>query len=454
LVFKTKTIDGNLIEEVKSLIEHENRQALEKILDDMRAADAADLIEHLGADERLFIFNLLEPEGAGDVFVEIEPPVQERILKDLDNQAISEIVQELDSDDAADLVGDLPAERAKEIIETVGDDVSEELEKLLPYPEDSAGGIMGLEFVAVKADAKVKEAIEIIREKSKDVEYLYYVWVVDDYGKLVGVISLKDLILEPPERRISEIMNPEVISAHVNTDQEEVAQLVKKYDLVNIPVVDEHHRLVGRITHDDIIDVIEEEADEDISLMAGVIDQEIAEDSTVKISKARLPWLIMGLFGGILAALVINQFESSLEKIIALSFFFPVIMAMGGNTGTQAATVVVRGLATGDIDLMNVGKRLWREMRVALINGLICGALLGLIVGLWLSDYGLGSIVALALILIVIISGFIGSAVPLALKRLNVDPALATGPFVTTSNDILSLFIYLGLVTLFLRTTS
>jgi len=454
LAFKTKTIDGNLIEEVKSLIEHENRQTLEKILDDMRAADAADLIEHLGADERLFIFNLLEPEGAGDVFVEIEPPVQERILKDLDNQAISEIVQELDSDDAADLVGDLPAERAKEIIETVGDDVSEELEKLLPYPEDSAGGIMGLEFVAVKADATVKEAIEIIREKSKDVEYLYYVWVVDNYGKLVGVISLKDLILEPPERRISEIMNPEVISAHANTDQEEVAQLVKKYDLVNIPVVDEHHRLVGRITHDDIIDVIEEEADEDISLMAGVIDQEIAEDSTVKISKARLPWLIMGLFGGILAALVINQFESSLEKIIALSFFFPVIMAMGGNTGTQAATVVVRGLATGDIDLMNVGKRLWREMRVALINGLICGALLGLIVGLWLSDYGLGSIVALALILIVIISGFIGSAVPLALKRLNIDPALATGPFVTTSNDILSLFIYLGLVTLFLRTTS
>lgn len=454
MVFKTKTIDGNLIEEVKSLIEHENRQALEKILDDMRAADAADLIEHLGADERLFIFNLLEPEGAGDVFVEIEPPVQERILKDLDNQAISEIVQELDSDDAADLVGDLPAERAKEIIETVGDDVSEELEKLLPYPEDSAGGIMGLEFVAVKADATVKEAIEIIRGKSKDVEYLYYVWVVDDYGKLVGVISLKDLILEPPERRISEIMNPEVISAHANTDQEEVAQLVKKYDLVNIPVVDEHHRLVGRITHDDIIDVIEEEADEDISLMAGVIDQEIAEDSTVKISKARLPWLIMGLFGGILAALVINQFESSLEKIIALSFFFPVIMAMGGNTGTQAATVVVRGLATGDIDLMNVGKRLWREMRVALINGLICGALLGLIVGLWLSDYGLGSIVALALILIVIISGFIGSAVPLALKKLSIDPALATGPFVTTSNDILSLLIYLGLVTLFLRTTS
>ena len=230
--------------------------------------------------------------------------------------------------------------------------------------------------------------------------------------------------------------------------------MVKKYDLVNIPVVDNSHRLVGRITHDDIIDAIEEEVDEDISLMAGVIDQEIAEESTIKISRARLPWLIAGLFGGILAAAVINQFESSLEKIIALSFFFPVIMAMGGNTGTQAATVVVRGLATGDISLMNIGKRLWMEMRVALVNALICGVLLGLIVGSWLSDFSLGSIVALALVLIIVNAGVIGSAVPLALKKLNIDPALATGPFVTTSNDILSLLIYLGLVTLFLRLTA
>jgi len=277
---------------------------------------------------------------------------------------------------------------------------------------------------------------------------------VDDFGRLVGVISLKDLVLEPSDRIISEIMNPEVISVDGHTDQEEVVGLVKKYDLVNIPVVNEHNRLVGRITHDNIIDVIEEEADEDISLMAGVIDQEIAEESTLRISKARLPWLILGLFGGIIAAMVIKQFESSLEKIIALSFFFPVIMAMGGNTGTQAATVVVRGLATGDISLMNIGKRLWMEMRVALINGIICGIILGLISGFWLSDYRLGFIVSLSLVLIVINSGVIGSAVPLALKRLSIDPALATGPFVTTSNDILSLLIYLGLVTVFLHMTA
>ena len=452
--FKTITIDGKLIEEVKHLTEQGNREGLKKLIDDMRAADLADLIEHLDPDERLFIFKLLEPDGAGEVLVEIETPVQGRILKDLDNQAITEIVQELDSDDAADLIGDLPDERAREIIEGVGDEVSEELGKLLPYPEDTAGGIMALEFVAVKADVNVQVAIDTIREKREEVENLYYIWVVDDFEKLVGVISLKDLVLEPPERRISDIMNPEVISAHVDTDQEEVVQLVKKYDLVNIPVVDDSHRLVGRITHDDIIDAIEEEVDEDISLMAGVIDQEIAEESTLKISRARLPWLIAGLLGGILAAAVINQFESSLEKIIALSFFFPVIMAMGGNTGTQAATVVVRGLATGDISLMNIGKRLWMEMRVALVNALICGVLLGLIVGSWLSDFSLGSIVALALVLIIVNAGVIGSAVPLALKKLNIDPALATGPFVTTSNDILSLLIYLGLVTLFLRVTA
>jgi magnesium transporter len=450
----TQIISEKLIEDVKGSIQEKNQQFLRKLIDEMRPADLADLIEHLDQEERLHLFDFLEPKGAGDVLVEMEAPVQESILDELDNKAITEIVQELDSDDAADLVGDLPAERAQQIIERLEDDVTEELEKLLPYPEDTAGGIMALEFVAVRADATVQEAIETIRKNREEVENVYYLFVVDGFNRLVGVVSLKDLVLEPPDRKIDEIMNPEVISVDLHRDQEEIYHLVKKYDLVSLPVVDEQNRLVGRITHDDIIDVIEEEADEDISLMAGVIHQEIAEESSIKISRARLPWLIAGLFGGILAAVVINQFESSLEKIIALSFFFPVIMAMGGNTGTQAATVAVRGLATGDISLVHLGKRLWMEMKVALLNGVICGILLGIIVGVWLSDYGLGIIVAVSLILIIVNSGFIGAAVPLALKRLNIDPALATGPFVTTTNDIFSLFIYLGLVTAFLRMTA
>jgi magnesium transporter len=411
----------------------------------------ADLVEHLEPEERVFIINLLEPDGAGEVLVEIEPPVQMKILSDLDDEAISQIVEGLDSDDAADLVGDLPEARARDIIDRLTDPVSEGLEKLLPYPEDTAGGIMALEFVAVDARGTVQDAVEVVRAMKEKVGDFYYVWVVDELGKLVGFLPLKDLVLEPPHRTVREIMNPEVTSVDALADQEEVIHLVKKYDLVSIPVVDDQHRLVGRITHDDIIDVIEEEADEDISFMAGVIDQEITEDSPMKISRARLPWLIGGLLGGIIAAVVISRFESSLEKILALSFFFPVIMAMGGNTGSQAATVVVRGLATGDISLVHISRRLWLEMKVAVFNGIICGAILGVIVGIWLSDPGLGAIIAIALILIIINSGFIGSAVPLTMKRLKIDPAIATGPFITTTNDILGLLIYLGLVTLFLR---
>jgi magnesium transporter len=447
-------INERLIDQVKDYIQNKDIPALKKVIDEMRPADVADLIEHLGPDERLYIFEIVEPGGAGEILVEIGPPVQEHLLNRLDNEVISEIVHGLDSDDAADLVGDLPVERAREIIETLEDDVSEEIEKLLPYPEDTAGGIMALEFLAVRDDSTAQEAINTIRENRDEVQNIYYLFVVDASSRLVGVVSLKDLVLEPPQKKIRNFMNPEVISVDVKTDQEEVARLVKKYDLVNIPVVDEGQHLVGRITHDDIMDVIEEEANEDIGLMAGVIHQEIAEDSPLKISRARLPWLIAGLFGGILAAWVINQFETSLQEIIALSFFFPVIMAMGGNTGTQAATVAVRGLATGDISMFNIGKRLWIEMKVAFFNGVLLGILLGMIVGIWLSDYRLGMIVAMALILIVLNSGFIGAAVPLVFKKLKIDPALATGPFVTTTNDVLSLLIYLGLVTIFLRLTA
>ena len=386
MAVEMKQISEGLIKDVKALIERGDEEALASLIDELRPADMADLIEHLDHEERLFIFKILEPEGAGEVLVEIEPPIQGRLLEDLDNEALSEIVQELESDDAADVIGDLPVERAREIIKGLKGEVSEEIEKLLPYPEDTAGGIMALEYVAVKADSTVQEAIEVIREKGEEVENLYYLWVVDDDNRLVGVVSLKDLLLEPRERKISEIMNPNVISVNVHADQEEVIQLVKRYDLVNIPVVDDHNRLVGRITHDDVIDVIEDEVDEDMALMAGVIDQEITEESAIKISRARLPWLIGGIIGEVISALIISRFESSLQKIIALSFFFPVIMAMGGNTGQQAAIIVVRGLATGDISLMKTGRRLLTEFKVALGNGIICGTLLGLIVGTWLSN--------------------------------------------------------------------
>ena len=440
--------DHNIfLDSIRNMIQQKAYPDLERLLIDPHPADLADLIEHLGSEERLSVFKLLSSDRAGEVLKEISPPVQEGLTQELDDKAIADILNELNSDDATDIISHLPRERAQKIIGLVQPQVSEELRKLLGYKTDTAGGIMALEFVSVNASSTIGEAIETIRKKREELEKLYYVWAVDDFGKLVGVVSIKDLVLEPQDRKIKEIMNPDVISVDVDTDQEEAARIVRQYDLVNIPVVNDQHKLVGRITNDDIIDVIEEETNEDMSLMAGVMDQQIGEASALKISKARLPWLLLGLFGGLLSALVINHFHGSLEKILALSFFIPVIMAMGGNTSTQAATVVIRGLATGEISILHTGKRLLVELWVSLINGLLCGILLGLVVAFWLSDPHLGIGVGASLIAVILFSGSFGALVPLLLRRLNIDPALAAGPFITTSNDILGLVIYLGIIT-------
>ncbi len=446
----TQTDYDILLDSIRNMIQEKAYPDLERLLIEPHPADLADLIEHLDSEERLSVFTLLSSDRAGEVLKEISPPIQEGLTQELDDKAIAAILNELNSDDATDIVSHLPRERAQKIIGLVQPEVSEELQKLLGYKTDTAGGIMALEFVSVNASSTIGEAIETIRNKREEVEKLYYVWAVDDFGKLVGVVSIKDLVLEPQDRKIKEIMNPDVISVDVDTDQEEVARIVRQYDLVNIPVVNDQHKLVGRITNDDIIDVIEEETNEDISLMAGVMDQQIGEASAFKISKARLPWLLLGLFGGLLSALVINHFHGSLEKILALSFFIPVIMAMGGNTSTQAATVVIRGLATGEISILHTGKRLLMELWVSLINGLLCGILLGLVVAFWLSDPHLGIGVGASLIAVILFSGSFGAFVPLLLRKLNIDPALAAGPFITTSNDILGLMIYLGIITDFL----
>lgn len=441
-----------LLDTIKNRIEEKAYPDLERLITEPHPADLADLMEHLESDERLSVFHLLTPERAGEVLAQISPPIQESLTNELDDQRLTHVLNELNSDDAADIFSHLPEERAENIIALVKPEVSEELQRLAGYKTDTAGGIMALEFVSVNANSDIREAIESIREKREEVEKLYYVWVVDDDGRLVGVVSMKDLLLEPIDTKIRDIMNPDIISVDADTDQEEVAKIIKQYDLTHVPVVNGHHRLIGRITNDDIIDVMEEEASEDFSLMAGVMDQEISEGSALKISRARLPWLLLGLLGGLVSAIVINHFHGSIEQILALSFFIPVIMAMGGNTGTQASAVVIRGLATGDISLAHTGKRLMTELWVALINGILCGILLGLVVALWLSDHRLGVGVGVSLITVILFSGSFGAFVPLLLRKLNIDPALAAGPFITTSNDILGLLIYLSIITHFLVT--
>jgi len=439
-----------LLDEIKPMIENKAYEELENSLAPLHPADLADLLEHLETEERISVFSLLTPERAGEVLTQISPPIQESITNDLDDQRLTQILNELDSDDATDIFSRLPRERSEVIIRLLNPGVREELKRLTGYRTDTAGGIMGLEFVSVNSESTIGEAIEKIREKSEEVEKFYFVWVVDDHGRLVGVVSMKDLLLEPIDTKIKDIMKTEVISVDVGADQEDVARIVKQYDLTHVPVVNDQHKLIGRITIDDIIDVIDEEASEDFSLMAGVMDQELAEESALKISRARLPWLLVGLLGGLVSAIVINHFHGSIEKILALSFFIPVIMAMGGNTGIQASTVVIRGLATGEISIIRIGKRLLTELWVALINGILCGILLGFVVSFWLSDLPLGIGVGVSLIMVILFSGAFGSFIPLLLKKFNIDPALAAGPFITTSNDILGLLIYLSIITRFL----
>jgi len=294
-----------LLDNIRNMIQEQAYSDIERLIEELHPADLADLVEHLESDEILAVFTLLTPERAGEVLKEISAPIQEKIANELDDQTITQILNELNSDDATDIFSYLPRERAQKIIGLVQPEVSEELQKLLGYETDTAGGIMALEFVSVNASSDIRGAIESIREKREDVEKLYYVWVVDDDGTLVGVVSMKDLLLEPIDTKIQDIMHSDVISVDADTDQEEVARIIKQYDLTHVPVVNGQHKLIGRITNDDIIDVIEEEASEDISLMAGVLDQEIAEESALKISRARLPWLLLGLFGGLISAIVI-----------------------------------------------------------------------------------------------------------------------------------------------------
>ncbi|MBN1225588.1 MAG: magnesium transporter [Deltaproteobacteria bacterium] len=439
------------IDELKDMLgDEKGHNELKRHIAELHPADLADLVEQLEEDEMFEIIGLLTPEEAGNVLIEMPSSIQENIFNKLSDNKVAEILNELNSDDATDIFSSLPKERSQTIIDLVQPEVSEELKKLLGYETDTAGGIMTLEFVSVNENSTIKEAIETIRDKREKVQNLYYVWAVDESNKLVGVVPIKDLVLEPRSKKIKDIMHSDVISANVDMDQEEVAKIAKQYDLINIPVVDNQRRLIGRITNDDIIDVMEEEANEDISLMAGVIEYEISEVSPLKISKARLPWLFLGLAGGLLSAFIINYFHTSIEKILALSFFIPVVMAMGGNTGTQAATVVIRGLATGDISIVRISKRLLTELWVALINGCMCGILLALVVAFWLSDVKFGIAVGTSLVAVILFSGSFGAFIPFLLQKLNIDPALAAGPFITTLNDIIGLLIYLSIITHFL----
>lgn len=445
--FISETDFAEILSSIRELIEKKNQGALLNLLIDLHPADIADLLTDLKKDERKYLFTLLPTEKASAVLTELDPPIVDQILEDVSEQRLSTLVDKMDSDDAADIISELPDDVAQSVLEQIPDEISEDVKELLLYDEDTAGGIMALEFVSVKNKSTVNQTIKAIRRVRKKMKTVHTIWVTNDDEKLLGSISLTDLVLAKGKTIISKIVNKDIKYVYTDMDQEEVAIFFRKYDLVALPVVNSSHQLVGQITIDDIIDVVEEEASEDISLFAGASDEEFQEDSFLKISWVRLPWLMVAFVGQLIAAFIIQQFEGTLVQIIALTFFMPVIMAMGGNSGIQSSIIVIRGLATGEISVESTWRRFFREFRVSLFIGLIFGVIMLLVVGLWLGNYMMGLIIGFALNLVILQATLFGGLIPFLLKRADIDPALASGPFITTFNDILGLLIYLVLIT-------
>jgi len=327
---------------------------------------------------------------------------------------------------------------------------SQEVQELLHYKEDTAGGIMALEFLALSEASTVNETIERIREEREELEDLYQVWAVDEKEQLSGSVSLTELVLAKGYTTLREIMEVDLISVSVDVDQEEVANIFRKYDLINLPVVDDQKKIVGRITVDDIVDVLEEEGSEDIARISGAPDEEILEESTLVLSRARLPWLLVAFVGEILAAFILESFSATLTQKVLTAFFIPIVMAMGGSTGQQSSVIVVRGLATGDIDLRDTRQRLYKEFKISLINSLFFAVLLFVIVYFW-DGWLFATILSASMFIVINNAAIVGALIPLTFKRFNIDPALAAAPFVSTSNDIVGLLIYLTITTLSLK---
>ncbi len=416
--------------------------------------DLLDLVEELSLEQRVELMQRLSEMNAALLIQEMEDFEQAEILPLLSNDRARAVLKNLASDDAADLIGELSPEEAKEMMRLIGEEEPVDFGDLLKYPEESAGGIMTTEYISLPADIPVEDAISRLREIAPEAETIYYVYVVDDAGHLIGVLSLRDLIAASDGTLLKSIMRRNIISVNAELDQEEVARMVSKYDLLAVPVVDDQERLLGIITVDDIIDVMEQEATEDIYRLAGaseVVGMELTEAPVGKVVRLRLPWLIISMVGGILSGSVIGAFESTLEAIVMLAVFIPVIMDMGGNVGTQSSTIFVRGLATGEINSSEVWPYFFREIRIGLVMGVICGVMISITAYFWQGNPYLGLVVGISMLATISVAALIGTLVPLLCNMINIDPAITAGPFVTTIKDVTGLLIYFMVASNFLE---
>ena len=439
------------LQEIIDKIDRQEFELLKNELSELHNVDIAELIEELDDKYGKILFELFEDETSAEILVELDEESREAVLEDLSSQEIAEdLIEKLDSDDAADIIADLPSEKKVEVLSHIEDiEHASDIVDLLSYPENTAGGLMAKELIKVNEKWAVLRCVREMRKQAEEVDKVYTIYVVDDDDVLLGTLSLKKLLLSPEKTFIKNIYNEKVFSVKANSDDEEVANIMEKYDLIVLPVVDDLNRLIGRITIDDVVDVMKEEAMEDYNKASGISEQVDASDNIITLTRARLPWLLIGLIGGIMGAEVIGIFD--IENNIELAFFTPLIAAMGGNVGVQSAAIIVQGLASNNLGMDSLAQRLIKELGVALLNGIICSGLIMIITSLIGYPNSISFTVSISLMAVIIFAALFGTFIPLILDKYKIDPALATGPFITTVNDVLGLFIYFMIGKLFLN---
>ncbi|MBT5088059.1 MAG: magnesium transporter, partial [Deltaproteobacteria bacterium] len=436
----TKSRDTQIHKLVNKLINTERTQLLKSILEPLKPLEIANILLQLKLKQQLVLLENLDRRTSSEVLNNLQdsPSILGDIVEQISTDRLSNAIEDMPQDDAADFVGLLDDEKAEALLEKLPEKDREELTNLLQYDEESAGGLMTPYVVAIHRDQTVAAAIKEIQKfvKKEGFELFYTAYVVDDHDHLIGTIGTTELLLAERHKLIENLMDHEVVAVDQDLDQEEVARIAQEYDLVVVPVIDKHLRLIGRITLDDLVDVIVDEYNEDMGHIAGTGDEEVSETSVLRASGDRLPWLLVGLFGGFLTAIVMSLYENALISLPDVTYFIPLVAALGGSIGIQSSSIVVRGLATGAIQTTDILVRLWKELRVAFLNGIICSFILAGMSWYLTDDVGRAITSGVSLLIVVCFAATVGSTIPIILKRMNIDPAIATGPFITTTSDI------------------
>ena len=441
---KTFELSKEIIQEISQLISSKKNKEIKKIVDGIHYADLAEIINDLDFDQRVYLIKLIDSDKTSDVLTEVDEDVREKILEALSVKEIAGEIKELDSDDAVDILSDLPDEKQERVISFIKDESkTENIRELLNYEEDTAGGLMAKELISVNENWSVLKCLREIRRQAKDITRVHSIYVLNRKKVLIGRLSLKDLITSPSKSKIQEIYIPKVDYVHVNDSADEVAKLMSKYDLEAIPVVNNNIELLGRITIDDIVDYIKDEAEEDYRLAAGISEDVEADDSIFDLTKARLLWLILGLFGGLGSVFILESFESIMgsKELRSLFFYTPLIAAMAGNVGVQSSAIVVQGLAN-DVIKGSLISRLVKEIGLTIINGLILSLILILFGMVINQSLEMSIAISSSMVLVMIVAALIGTSVPIILDKFGIDPAIATGPFITTGNDVVGILLF------------